>query len=160
MSELGLLILKSFESCRLKAYWDDKGKVWTIGYGDTGVDVVEGLEITQEEAEERLIARLNKEFVPGVERLLEVDLNDDQKSALVDFAYNEGLHKLSGSTLLKHVNAGEHDEAAEFQKWIFAGGVEMKGLLHRRKAEAALYAGDHETIAKILEERGVTVDVA
>lgn len=154
MSELGLAILKSFESCRLKAYWDDKGHVWTVGFGDTGSDVVEGLEITQEDAEQRLSDRLQREFIPGVEKLLEVDLSKDQKSALVDFAYNEGLHKLAGSTLLKHVNAGNTDEASDFEAWHFAGGVSMKGLLERRKAEAALFVGDLDTVRAILKERG------
>ncbi|MCQ9618418.1 hypothetical protein L1889_18430 [Paenalcaligenes niemegkensis] len=54
MSEHGLAVLKYFESCELEAYWDANGKVWTIGWGDTGPDVVEGLVITQAEADRRL----------------------------------------------------------------------------------------------------------
>ncbi|MBX7020690.1 lysozyme, partial [Providencia rettgeri] len=42
MSPDGLAILQYFESCRLEAYWDADGKVWTIGWGDTGPDVVQG----------------------------------------------------------------------------------------------------------------------
>jgi lysozyme len=44
----GLEILKRNEGCELAAYQDVVG-VWTIGYGDTGPDVHDGLTITREE---------------------------------------------------------------------------------------------------------------
>lgn len=156
---LGIQILKGFESCRLRAYPDPAsgGDPYTCGWGSTGADVTEETEWSQDEAD----ARLEKDwdhFRAGVQKLVEVDLTDDQIDALVDFAYNEGLGKLRGSTLLAHINAGEHDEAAQLEKWHFAAGKDMKGLRDRRAAEAALFAGDMDTLHKILEERGVTVN--
>src|SRR5690606_42028999 len=84
-------ILQYFESCRLEAYWDADGKVWTIGWGDTGPDVVKGLRITQAEADQRLQRRLAREFVPGVLKALTRPATQAQLDAMVDRAYNIGV---------------------------------------------------------------------
>lgn len=151
----GLDILKSFESCCLEAYPDPAsgGDPYTVGWGATGPDIGPDTVWTQEEADARLERDWEK-FRGEVMALLEVELSDAQIDALTDFSYNEGIGKLKGSTLLAHINAGEHDEAAQFQKWHFAAGKSMNGLLERRKAEAALFAGDEDTVRAILEERG------
>lgn len=152
MNALGLRVLKSFESCRLKAYWDKTGKVFTIGWGDTGPDVVEGLEISEGEAEKRLAAKLAT-FCAKVEQYVKVDITDDQFSALVDFAYNAGAANLKGSTLLAKLNAGNSDVSSEFERWHFSGGVSLNGLIERRKAEAALFRGDEAAVEEILAAR-------
>lgn len=50
--------IKESEGLELTAYWDDYGKVWTIGYGSTfyedGSPVKEGDKITKKRAEELL----------------------------------------------------------------------------------------------------------
>lgn len=143
MSEHGLAVLKYFESCKLEAYWDADGRVWTIGWGDTGPGVVKGLVITQEEADQRLKSRLEKEFVPGVLRVLRRDPSQGQLDAMVDLAYNIGLGNFSTSTLLRKFNAGDAAGAAlEFKRWRFSKGKEMLGLFRRRKADEALFNGD------------------
>lgn len=156
MSELslGMRILRSFESCRLKSYPDPAtgGKPWTCGWGSTGADVGPGTVWTQEQADARLEHDW-QHFRSQVEAMLEVDLTDDQIDALTDFAYNEGVHKLAGSTLLAHINAGEHDETTQIEKWHFAAGKDMKGLRERREAEAALFTGDTQGVETILSER-------
>ena len=49
---------------------------------------------------------------------------------------------LPRSTLRRKVNREEHDAVpAEFRRWVWAGGRKLKGLVRRREAEAALYAG-------------------
>ena len=48
-SAKGLTFIRTKEELRLKAYQDEAG-VWTIGYGHTGPDVHEGLEITVDQA--------------------------------------------------------------------------------------------------------------
>jgi lysozyme len=56
--------------------------------------------------------------------------------SLVDFCYNCGIGAFSGSTMLKLLNTGQNDEAAnEFAKWSHASGVVVAGLLRRRLAE-------------------------
>ena len=61
-----------------------------------------------------------------------------QFDALVSFHYNTGA--IARSTLLRLHEAGKYGEAAaEFARWNRAGGRILKGLVRRRKAEAALY---------------------
>lgn len=142
MSPDGLAILQYFESCRLEAYWDADGKVWTIGWGDTGPDVVEGLRITQAEADERLRRRLAREFVPGVLAALTRSVNQAQLDAMVDLAYNIGVSAFQGSTLLRLFNAGDQVGAAEqFLRWNKSGGKVLLGLRRRRAADRARFNG-------------------
>lgn len=144
MSENGLTVLKYFESCRLDAYWDSDGGVWTIGWGDTGPDVVKGLRITQRGADIRLENRLRSEFVPGVlSGVKQPDsLTQGQLDAMVDLAYNVGVHAFKNSTLLRKLNAGDIDGASiEFKRWNKAGGKALLGLKRRRAADEALFNG-------------------
>lgn len=142
MSPDGLTILQYFESCRLEAYWDADGKVWTIGWGDTGPDVVEDLRITQAEADERLQRRLAREFVPGVLKALTRPVNQAQLDAMVDLAYNIGVSAFQGSTLVRLFNAGDQAVAAEqFPRWNKSGGKVLLGLRRRRAADRARFLG-------------------
>lgn len=149
----GVQVMHYFEKCVLTAYPDPgsvDGKPWTIGWGDTGPDVKEGLVITQDEADARFARRLAREFEPGVMSLVKVPMTQGQFDALVCFAYNVGLDQdedtkaegLGDSTLLRKVNAGDFAGAAlEFAKWNKNDGRVMLGLIRRRAAEAALFKG-------------------
>ena len=134
-SKQGLALTEEFESCRLTAYWDDLGKVWTIGWGTTGPDIVEGLEWTQNQADTALVTR----YVAAestVNRLVTVQLTQGEFDALCDFEYNAGGGALADSTMLKLINAGDFTNASlEFDKWDHAGGKVVAGLLRRREAE-------------------------
>lgn len=142
MSPDGLAILQYFESCRLEAYWDADGKVWTIGWGDTGPDVVQGLRITQAKADERLQRRLDREFVPGVLGVLTRPATQAQLDAMVDLAYNIGVSAFRGSTLVRLFNAGDQAGAAEqFLRWNRSGGKVLLGLRRRRAADRARFLG-------------------
>lgn len=142
MSADGLAILQYFESCRLEAYWDADGRVWTIGWGDTGPHVVQGLRITQAEADERLQRRLTREFVPGVLAALTRPATQAQLDAMVDLAYNVGVSDFQGSTLVRLFNAGDHNAAAEqFPRWNRSGGKVLLGLRRRRAADRARFLG-------------------
>ncbi|MGE8518960.1 MAG: lysozyme [Alcaligenes faecalis] len=142
MSPDGLAILQYFESCRLEAYWDADGKVWTIGWGDTGPDVVKGLRITQAEADERLQRRLAREFVPGVLASLARPVSQAQLDAMVDLAYNIGVGAFQSSTLVRLFNAGDQAGAAEqFPRWNKSGGKVLLGLRRRRAADRARFLG-------------------
>lgn len=139
INERGLELIKRFEGCKLRAYQDVVG-VWTIGWGCTGDDIEEGLEISQEEADEMLEEDLIH-FEDAITDLLEgTPVNENQFAALVCFAYNCGLENLKSSTLLKKVNAKNwKGAAAEFLKWDHAGGLVFAGLTRRRQAESALF---------------------
>ena len=138
INEEGLKLLKKFEGCKLKTYRCVAG-VLTIGYGHTGKDVTEGMTITKKEAEDLLVKDLER-FEAGVKDLVKVSISENQFSALVSFAYNIGLNALSGSTLMKKLNAGDVMGAADqFERWNKAGGKEVQGLTNRRLAERDLF---------------------
>lgn len=143
VNKQGIQLVKSFEGCFLNAYLCP-AKVWTIGYGSTkyqnGKPVKQGDKITQQEAENLLSDTLD-EFSKGVSKLIKVELNDNQFSALVSFAFNLGIGALSKSTLLKKVNANSNDKTIEneFMRWVSAGGKKLNGLVRRRTAESNLY---------------------
>ena len=68
-------------------------------------------------------------------------VNENQFSALCSFTYNLGAYALKASTLLKRINVDPNDTSitAQFEKWVFANGKKLPGLVARRKAEAELY---------------------
>ena len=91
-------------------------------------------------AAEGLLRRDVETAEKAVLRLIHVPLSDGQFSALVSFAFNLGPGALQRSTLRRKVNREEYDAApAEFRRWVWAGGRNLKGLMQRREAEALLY---------------------
>ena len=137
-SQNGIELIKKFEGCRLETYICPAG-VFTIGYGHTGADVKSGMKITQEEAETLLKNDL-KAFEKGVQRIIKKELTQNQFDALVSFAYNLGLENLKKSTLAKLINQGKIKEASsQFERWVYANGVKLNGLIRRRKAEKELF---------------------
>ena len=136
-SEEGLQLTEKFEGLRLTAYKDSVG-VPTIGYGHTR-GVAMGMTCTQEQAEQWLQEDVQI-AVDAVNRLVTVELTQNQFDALVDFTFNLGVGSLQRSTLLKLLNAGNYSGAAgEFAKWNKAGGQVLAGLTKRRQAERDLF---------------------
>ena len=144
-----LALLKSSEGCVLYAYDDENDKriepgdevegTLTIGWGHTGADVHPGQTITQAEADSILAADLHP-FEVAVNNLVTHNINSNQFSALVDFAYNEGSGALARSSLLAALNAGDVAAAADdFGKYIYANGHVDQGLITRRAHERALF---------------------
>lgn len=134
--------IKEHEGLRLVAYLDSVG-VWTIGYGDTGKDVVKGLTITKEQAENRLSKRL-AEFEGYVNKAVKVKLTQNQFDALVSLVYNIGPTNFNESTLLRKLNAGDYAGAADqFLVWnkgrVDGKLVAINGLTNRRKSERKLF---------------------
>jgi GH24 family phage-related lysozyme (muramidase) len=69
-----------------------------------------------------------------------ITTRENQFSAMVSFAFNVGLNAYRGSTLLRKHNAGDFaGAAAEFPRWVYAGGEVLPGLVRRREAERTLY---------------------
>jgi lysozyme len=143
VNKLGIDMMHHFEGCKLTAY-QCPAKVWTIGWGNTfypdKTPVKQGDVITQEQAN-ALFETVMNNFALGVKKCLTKEVNENQFSALVCFAYNVGIGSLQKSTLLKKININPNDEtiAGEFAKWTKAGGKVLLGLVRRRKAESDLY---------------------
>lgn len=141
-SKSGINLIKSFEGKRLNAYDDGVG-VWTIGFGTikypNGVWVKKGDTCTEEQAEAYLKNDLVK-FEDAINRLVKVQLTQNQFDALASFTYNLGETNLSSSTLLRKLNAKDYKGAADqFERWNKAGGKVMNGLTRRREAERNLF---------------------
>lgn len=137
-SDAGFALTRQFEGLRLAAYQDQVG-VWTIGYGHTGREVHGGMVITADQADTLLHSDVAG-AVACVNRAVTANIFQQHFDALVDFTFNLGSASLLGSTLLRHVNAGEFDLAApQFLLWDHAGGVVVQGLMARRKAEMTLF---------------------
>ena len=143
-------LIHSFETLKLTSYKDPgskNGLPITCGLGTTvdenGGPIPLGVTWTREKAD-RLFARDLAKAETAVERLVgAAPTTDGQFGALVSFAYNvnEGDGGLKTSTLLrKHMNGDYGGAKAEFARWRFNDGKELKGLVRRRAAEAELYA--------------------
>jgi len=141
ISDKGLSLIKEFEGCKLTAYKDIVG-VLTIGYGSTGTHVKEGMTISQERAEALLREDVLR-FEQCVNKLVKVELTQNQFDALVSFAFNLGCGNLGSSTLLKKLNARDYQGAADqILRWNRAGGKIVNGLVRRREAERTLFLGN------------------
>lgn len=136
-SKKGIALTEQFESCSLTAYHGkaDKPGVWTIGWGHTGPEVVEGLVWTQDQCDSQLVMDTHNAEC-AVNRLVTVPLTQGEFDALVDFCFNCGSGNFKSSTMLKLINAGNYQDAAnEFEKWQYSNGQKVAGLLRRRLAE-------------------------
>lgn len=161
INEAGVKLVKSFEgvedgdptTVNLDPYLCPAG-VWTIGWGHAIIynsKLLRGKSnkklayslypggITFEEADVLLTNDLTS-FSINVEKLLKVEVSDNQFAALTSFAYNVGIGNLKASTLLRKLNNSDIQGAAdEFPKWRRANGVILNGLVRRRAAERALF---------------------
>lgn len=133
-----MALIKQFEVCELKAYLCPAGRR-TIGWGRT-TNVKRGDTCTQAQADAWLVAEYDA-FERRVRVLVKVPLTANQLGALVSFAYNVGTGALGSSTLLRLLNQGQYDAAAQqFGRWNLGGGRVLAGLVRRQGAEAELFA--------------------
>jgi lysozyme len=140
-SDAALQRLRVREALAINAYRDAAG-VWTIGYGTTRYPDGRRVHWTDHctEAEAEAWFRFDVERFERcvLETLPHVPLNQPMFDALVSFAYNVGCAAFRDSTLARRINAGQWIEAqAEFDRWVKAGGLVLKGLVNRRNFEQA-----------------------
>jgi lysozyme len=153
----GIDLIKQWEGLYLTAYHGaaDRPGLLTIGYGHTdaaGPPMVKvGTTITAQEAENILRNDLSG-CEASVERLVKVDLNDNQFAALVSFVFNVGEANFSKSTLLKKLNAGDYASVpSELMKWTMANGRRVQGLANRRAAEGGLWVKGAPVASQYIE---------
>lgn len=133
-------LIKNFEGCKLEAYPDPAthGEPITIGVGHTG-GVKLGDVITQEQADEYLVSDV-AHAANAVNQMVAVSITQGEFDALCSFAFNLGIGNLKNSTLLKKLNSGDIQGAADqFLVWNKAAGKVMAGLTRRREAERTLF---------------------
>ena len=143
----GLRLIREFEGPPRTTARLCEGGAWELGPGVTfhfdGTPVEQGETCDEAYGEALFVSALGL-FARGVDELVTVPINANQRAALTAFAFNCGVKALAGSTLLKHVNSSRFDAAADaFGMWLYATKGQhkqaLRGLLRRRYAEATLF---------------------
>jgi lysozyme len=141
--QLARILIKQFEGCKLEAYQDQRG-VWTIGFGQTGPNIKQGLTWTQAQADQALEQTMSFLW-KRLDHALGRDLLPQQAAAVLSLGYNIGIGALERSEMWKMLQDGQTGPAAErftsFDKIRLPSGLLQTdvGLLNRRKAERALF---------------------
>lgn len=141
VNQAGLDLIKAAEGVRNTVYRDPVG-IPTVGVGhvvlpDDNLEV--GDTISDEQADQFLEQDLQT-AASAVESLVTVDLTDNQFAALVSLVFNIGQGNFKGSTLLRLLNVGDMQGAAnQFLKWNRSRGKVLPGLVTRRANERALF---------------------
>lgn len=145
--------LDRWEGLRLTAYQDRKNGVWTIGWGHTGPEVVEGLRIDRAQAEAWLASDMGwAARTADLTVKVPLDVAGKMKAAITSLIFNIGSKAWGGSTALLRLNAGDYAGAAEAMTWWNkdqneAGElVEVPGLVNRRESERLLFLGGYRNM--------------
>ena len=147
----GIALIKEFEGFGEKAYYDPHtgGLPITIGWGSTrrkdGSRFMIGNKITKEEADDLLYFQLRREFLPALQKIpYWSEMNDNQRGALLSFAYNLGAGFYGSSdfnSITRVLKNKEWDKVPEVLKLYRNPGTNVeKGLLRRRIAEGTLWS--------------------
>lgn len=150
LPEPGIELIKEFEGCHLKAYYDPLtgGLPITIGWGSTrrkdGTRFMISNTITQEEADDLLYFQLRREFMTALQKIpYWGEMNDEMRGAILSFSYNLGANFYGSSgfnTITK--NLREKDWKAipkTLELYRNPGSSVEAGLRRRRIAEAKLW---------------------
>jgi|GEM_PF-427036 len=137
--------VKAMEGEKLCAYRCPAG-VRTIGYGHTGADVAEGMQISETQADALLRQDL-KVARDGVDRIASargIKLSEHERAALTSFAFNVGVGALSHSNIMSRLQAGDHQGAADaLLDWdkahVNGQLVRLRGLTGRRQFEREMF---------------------
>jgi lysozyme len=146
----GVALIKEFENCHLKAYYDPRtgGLPITIGWGSTrrkdGTRFMIGNKITQEEADDLFYYQLRREFIPALQKIpYWSEMNDSQRGSLLCFAYNLGEDFYGHpdfNTITRVLKNKEWDKVPKTLEMYRNPGSNVEaGLLRRRKAEGKLW---------------------
>ena len=142
--------IKEFEGFSAKPYRDSAG-VLTIGYGTTK-DADKYNTISKAQADV-LLRRDLAAFEDQLNNYIAArgyELTQNQFDALLSFIYNVGSIK-PNSGLDKALRSGRPKVvAANLQRYVYAGGQKLAGLVKRRNYEAMLFATAPADIGKAL----------
>lgn len=138
ISEDGINLIRRFEGCVTHVYKDAAG-FNTIGIGHKIRKGEIFGSLTLNEAEELLRKDIHL-AEDAISTLVKKPLKQCQFDALCSFIFNLGSGEFSTSTLLKELNIGNYEGAAqEFKRWDYCNGKVLDGLTKRRAAEIVLF---------------------
>lgn len=136
-NQRGLELIGNAEACRRDPYVCPAG-VLTDGIGNTH-DVKAGTRKTDAQ-----IAADWEKNILSAEKCVNsyaagVKLSDNTFSAVTSITFNVGCGAMQKSTLFWMLRQGETAQACQqFTRWVYAGGVQLPGLVTRRSKEKAL----------------------
>jgi lysozyme len=120
----GVELIKQFEGCELSAYPDPRtgGSPITIGWGSTrdfnGNPFKLGQKISQKVADDLLISQIKKEYIPTLTKIpYWGEMNENQRGALLSFAYNLGLTFLTVLGLTRSQEYSKITSGMMYQKF-------------------------------------------
>lgn len=143
VSQKGIDLIKEFEGFSASPYPDVIG-VNTIGFGTTKYPNGHAVKLSDPKidvAQAQIYLQNDlKRFIDDLNKLVKVEVAQQQFDALLSLIYNIGTTNFSNSTLLKKLNNKDFVGASnEFPKWNKAGGKVVQGLVNRRKREMDLF---------------------
>lgn len=138
---MALALIKPWEGRSLVAYQDIVG-VWTVCEGVTGKAAIPGRRYSSQECDAITKTELGRHY-KGVAACINRPVQPHEMAAIVSWTYNVGIGAACKSTLIKLLNSGAPATiwCGELMKWNRAGGVPIKGLTNRRKAEMNVCLG-------------------
>lgn len=142
VSASGLAFITGQEGRVYEAYPDPAlgWSVPTICDGHTGQDVKRGL-VANDAMCDALRSKDAAKWAGHVSRCVTYrPLNQNQVDSLISFTHNVGPTAMCSSTLVRKLNTGDFQGAAdEFPRWVYAGKTKLRGLVKRRDAERAMF---------------------
>lgn len=151
LSRKGLDLIENHETIQFKVYDDGLGiltggighKILPLDKNPQGVRWKEGDRVSSEQVQKWLSEDVS-EAEEAVNKLVVTQLSQKGFDALVSFAFNIGVSAFKNSTLLRLLNLGQIEDAAEqFQRWKFGTRngkkVVLAGLIKRRQEEKELF---------------------
>lgn len=134
-------LAKIFEGYSFKPYICPGG-YWTGGFGHMFRPPSSRRNLPIGEAEQILFRDIYK-ALSAVIRHCPILLRPEHRNklgAIVDFTFNLGAGRLQTSTLRRVINRQDWPGAADqLNRWVYAGGRKLRGLVRRRAAEAAYF---------------------
>lgn len=142
LSSRGLDFIKGYEKFVPVPYDDGYGGL-TIGYGHLIRQGERFTRLTQDQA----LTLLNQDVnwaTDAVNRYVQVPLTQAMFDALVSLVFNWGEGNFANSELLKRLNSGDYQGAAQrlSEHPITSGGKVSNGLIRRRKDESSLFLSE------------------
>ena len=140
INERGLDIIRKSEGLRLEAYY--LAGQWLIGYGHAAT-AGKGLKISEDDAY-RLLLDDVRDAERAVRMSVSVPVNENEFSALVSLAYNMGGGAFARTEVLRRLNAGDRNGAADAFRHIVAADINgervvLDALKRRRERERSLF---------------------
>lgn len=126
------------EGVVLRTYADPVG-IPTACVGETDAEITLRQRFTRDECVAVMGASLLRHALE-LDKCVQRPVANHEAVALLSWSYNVGVGAACRSTLVRKLNAGL-PWCAELDRWVYAGGRKLSGLVRRRAEERAMCEG-------------------